>query len=245
MMIRGVITLCLLGLSTVPALANDPIDEWKFTNAATKDEVAKAGAPDWNFDKDEKCFPSAAIWDGKQSGAGLKNCAPKTAANDIHPWAFPTYYRIQRCDYTDSRTGQPFREYHVMYNVFFAYSTNSIGGHDYDWEWAILKWKKGNNGQYIRRSIVLEAHGKTKEWAWDKYPNTNEWTKNGNRPIIKFGWDGHGLEADIRNNKKWFNGRDWVSNTEGVNFSQYNWGKANSNPDTFAPWGSHDLCYVA
>jgi hypothetical protein len=79
---------------------------------------------DWHFTYDEKCYPSAAIWDGVKTAPGkehagehgqswVEGCAYQDSSDRAHE--FPTYYRVRYCDYGD------YQEYHVMYNVFFPY----------------------------------------------------------------------------------------------------------------------------
>lgn len=84
---------------------------------------------EWNFDHREGCFPTAAIWDGKQTPAGSEyisanneviytGCGLTTNTNKAYP--FLTYYCIEKCEYSKS-DGFKFKEYHVMYNVLFPY----------------------------------------------------------------------------------------------------------------------------
>lgn len=49
--------------------------------------------------------------------------------------------------------------------------------------------------------------------------------------VIKFGADGHGLEANYNSLRKWYRARDWVWN--GKDFPLTDWGKADSSPNTF------------
>ena len=55
-------------------------------------------------------------------------------------------------------------------------STNAPFGHNYDWEWAVVKWERtpGDRNYWQRKSIVLAAHGNKQEWKWADYPRTNK-----------------------------------------------------------------------
>ncbi|KAK3314855.1 hypothetical protein B0H66DRAFT_605772 [Apodospora peruviana] len=244
------IQLVLAGLMGIaPVLANNWANTWDFNNHWY---IAKLSAPDWHFDYYELCYPGSAYWDGKKSAPGkywsvdgregVDGCAPDSGKDQAHP--FPTYYRVRECKYGDHT------EWHVLYDVFFAYSTNILGMHDYDWEWAVVKWEKvsGQTDKWQRKSIVLAAHGKTTEWKWADFPATNSegsewnWRKNAENPIIKFGYDGHGLEANYKSLGKWYRARDWL--VDGANFPVTSWGKADSPPNTFEGGGTRDLCWA-
>lgn len=67
--------------------------------------------------------------------------------------------------------------------------------------------------------------------------------KNGNKPVIKFQYDGHGLESKYNNLGKSYSGQDWLSDTKYENFGKYKWGNADSYPDQFRPGGTRDLCW--
>ncbi|KAK0648323.1 hypothetical protein B0T16DRAFT_408018 [Cercophora newfieldiana] len=241
--------------SIVPALANSMVHNDKFLNDHAY--VARAAAPDWHFHITEGCYPSSAYWDGKKTPPGgvsypgginqapkYHGCAPVSSGDRAHD--FPTYFRVRKCEYSGGHV-----EYHVLYDVFFAYSTNRIAGHIYDWEWAMVKWVRvpGNSNYWHRKSIVLAKHGDTTEWDWDKFPNTlNEgeewvWGKNRDRPVIKFGADGHGLEANMNQIGKWYRAADWLSNANG--FPDDDWATANAPPPAFEAGRWFDLCWVA
>ncbi|KAL6691380.1 hypothetical protein J3F84DRAFT_386987 [Trichoderma pleuroticola] len=234
-----------LSISTV--LANTPIHESQITGPGGNWNLAGASAPDWHFSFTEPCYPTGAFYDSAQTQMhrpGPKECAPATRDPKGHAHDFPTYFLTRKCDYGNGHV-----EWHVMYNVYFPYSTNSIQGHDHDWEWLVIKWEPqpNNPGYWHRKSIVLEAHGKTTEYKWSDYPLTvsadnKTWRKDASHPVVFFSRDGHGLSTSTADIGQWYWADDWLA--DGSNFPARNWGSADSPPNTFEANGSHDLCWA-
>ena len=72
-----------------------------------------------------------------------------------------------------------------------------------------------------------------------------EWVyaKDRNKPVIKFGLNGHALEAGNRENGKWYRAADWLSN--GAGFPEEDWGSADSPPNAFQAGKWRDACWIA
>lgn len=47
-------------------------------------------------------------------------------------------------------------------------------GHDYDWEYVVVGFKRvANNPDFwVRDNIILGAHGSHRIWGWGNYPRT-------------------------------------------------------------------------
>jgi len=71
----------------------------------------------------------------------------------------------------------------------------------------------------------------------------SNWQKNLENPVVKFGLNGHGLEANYNGLGKWYRARDWLS--DGAGFPVADWGQADSPPNTFESGQPRDLCWVA
>jgi hypothetical protein len=145
------------------------------------------------------CFPSAASWDGVQNpGNAPDNCnilelnhnCPEQPGQDgsnnqVEAHTFPTYYVVRNC---------PDDTWRVAYDVYFTkvcFAKRKVSkrenlrfltvlsfqdtGHRNDWEWAVVIWRRWNEGdssKFVRWGVKLEQDGDHAWVEWDKIPNT-------------------------------------------------------------------------
>ncbi|KUJ18905.1 uncharacterized protein LY89DRAFT_717416 [Mollisia scopiformis] len=264
MMNKAILLALWIGAGMV--IANTPIDPSVFVDDPLTAVIA--AAPLWHFDE-KTCFPSTATEaDGSQTPSlPADDCAVLKALNAGCPvqaaqtqqeqlsTAFPTYYAIQQCSSDNS--------WRIAYDVFFQKDT----GHPYDWEWAVVKFLPNADGQYIRDGIWLEEDGNHPYTSWSSIPNTfdNDTDKfqygnlNRDHPKAFFGKWKHNVAVvyndDYANDclgaiieKKDYHSDDYqyyaadnllIDTTVPAS---YNYGDADSTPQSFEPGGAYDLC---
>ncbi|MGP3975032.1 hypothetical protein ACTWQF_13685 [Streptomyces sp. 8N114] len=144
--------------------ADEPLEE----GSAHMEDFAWASQPQWNFVKDDNCWPEKAF-DREGNPKQGKKCITAEDGGEAG-LAFPTYYTAKKCN-----AGTEDEEVRVSYTIYQGIEREGLSAQSHDFEHIDVVWTR-NGDNWTRSELLTSEDGEHDSKPWGE---AESWNANG------------------------------------------------------------------